>query len=284
MDFYIPFTFYSFSGINSQMARAFIGTSGYNYGHWRSVFYPPSLSPSKWLEHYCQFFSSVELNVTFYRLPQTSAFKGWYKRTPPHFSFALKGSRFITHIKKLGDCQEPLDTFAERVGELREKVGVILWQFPPRFKFDREKLEGFLSLLSSHPLTRNWRHSFEFRDISWFCPSVYHMLREHNFSLALADWPFILQTTGKPQEVGIIKYKARKVDVEETADFIYLRRHGAVALYASDYSEEELQRDAQYIKRWLEEGRDVFVYFNNDAYGFAVKNALRLKELVEGGD
>lgn len=261
--------------------KFYVGTSGYSYGHWIGVLYPPELSQTKWLEHYCQFFNTVELNVTFYRLPTASTFKGWRKRTPDNFWFALKGSRFITHIKKLGDCEEPLELFLQRTEELGDKARVILWQLPPRLKVDLEKLEKFCRLLSTHEKARKYLHAFEFREKTWFCKDVYNILRSYNFSLALADWPFILQTEGKPQEIGIIKYKAPKVDVEETADFLYIRRHGAVALYASNYSEEELQRDARYIKEWFREGKEVYIYFNNDAYGYAVRNALFLKKLLE---
>ncbi len=265
------------------LAEHYVGTSGYSYGHWIGVLYPPELSQAKWLEYYCQFFGTVELNVTFYRLPTASTFKGWRKRSPENFVFALKGSRFITHIKKLGDCEEPLELFFQRVKELGDKARVILWQLPPRFKVDLDKLQRFCHLLATNPRASKYHHAFEFREKSWFCREVYDILKNYNFALALADWPFILQVKGKPQEIGIIKYKAPKIEVEETADFLYIRRHGAVALYASNYSDEELQRDARYIREWLEEGRDVYIYFNNDAYGYAVKNALFLKKLLEKG-
>lgn len=262
-------------------SKCYVGTSGYSYGHWIGVLYPPEISRTKWLEYYCQFFNTVELNVTFYRLPTANTFRSWKKRSPEDFRFALKGSRFITHIKKLGDCEEPLKLFFERVKELGDKARVILWQLPPRFKADFEKLQRFCFFLSTNPEAKKYLHAFEFRDKTWFCSDVYDILRRYNFSLALADWPFILQVEGKPQEVGIIKYKAPKIEVEETADFLYIRRHGAVALYASNYSEEELERDARYIREWMDEGKDVYIYFNNDAYGYAVQNALFLKKLLE---
>lgn len=262
-------------------AKAYVGTSGYSYGHWIGVLYPPELPQVRWLEHYCQFFNTVELNVTFYRLPLANTFRSWRKRTPESFCFALKGSRFITHIKKLSDCEEPLALFFQRVEEMGSKARVILWQLPPRFKVDLKKLEKFCTLLAVNPQTAKYLHAFEFREKTWFCKEVYDILRNHNLSLALADWPFILEVKDKPQEIGIIKYKTPKIEVEETADFLYIRRHGAVALYASNYSEEELKRDARYIKEWIQEGKDVYIYFNNDAYGYAVKNALFLKKLLE---
>ncbi|MBC7326649.1 DUF72 domain-containing protein [bacterium] len=260
--------------------KAFVGTSGYSYGHWIEVFYPRSVPQTKWLEYYSRFFNTVELNVTFYRLPSVSMFQSWRKRSPADFSFALKGSRFITHIKKLADCREPIEIFFQRVETLGEKAKVILWQLPPRFKVDIERLEKFCSLLSTNPLAVKYRHAFEFREKTWFCNEVYEILRRHGYALALADWPFILELRDKPQEVGIIKYKAPKIEVEETANFLYIRRHGAVALYASNYSDEELQRDAVYILDWLNQGKDVYIYFNNDAYGYAVRNALTLKKFL----
>ena len=121
-----------------------IGTSGYNYPHWwNGVFYPSDLPQRKWLEYYAEYFDTVELNVSFYRLPKKEVFEGWYKRTPKHFLFAVKGSRFITHIKRLKDCRDPLSLLFEHASPLKEKLGVVLWQLPPRFKFQKERLEEF---------------------------------------------------------------------------------------------------------------------------------------------
>jgi len=253
------------------MPRAFIGTSGYNYLHWwNGVFYPSDLPQSKWLEFYAQFFDTVELNVSFYRLPKKETFAGWHKRTPDNFSFAVKGSRFITHIKRLKECREPLELFFDRVSALREKASIILWQLPPQFKFQKEdnRLKSFLKDLSDvfRPYLKSsisrLRQAFEFREASWFCDEVFDLLREENISLCIADWP---------------EFEVKK---PVTADFVYLRRHGATALYASCYSDQELEREARQIEEWLKAGRDVYIYFNNDAYGYAVKNGLRLKELL----
>jgi hypothetical protein len=146
-----------------------IGTSGYNYPHWwHGIFYPTDLPQRKWLEFYSDFFDSVELNVSFYRLPKKEVFKSWYKRTPSHFSFAVKGSRFITHMKRLKDCREPLTLLLDHAAPLKEKLGVLLWQLPPRFTFQRERLEEFCVLLSTLPRSKGLRHAFEFRDDSWF--------------------------------------------------------------------------------------------------------------------
>lgn len=263
------------------MPKAYIGTSGYLYDHWYGVFYPEDLTKDKWLEHYCKFFETVELNVTFYRLPFESAFKGWYKRTPKNFLFTIKGSRFITHVKKLNEPKEPLELLFDRGKHLKEKLGMILWQLPPRFSAHPKKLEEFCRLLASAGESlASLRHSVEFRDESWFSPEIYEILKKYNMALVICDYPFELRSRGMERTIGIKRTKRKIIEVPETADFVYLRRHGATALYASNYSDQQLKEDAEQIKKWLKNGKDVYVYFNNDAYGYAVKNALKLKEFI----
>ena len=245
------------------MVRVFVGTSGYNYRHWwDGVFYPRTLPQKGWLEFYSQIFDTVELNVTFYRLPNRKTVEGWYQRTPEHFLFSIKGSRFITHIKRLRDCQEPLEVFLEHAQGLREKLGVILWQLPPTFKLELERIKVFCSLLGDISATSPIRQAFEFRDRSWFCPEVYGLLEEHNFSLCLAD-SSVLPTVERT-----------------TADYIYIRFHGGESLSGSHYSAGELRDWSKRIGGWLKDGLDVYSYFNNDAFGFAVKNARALRELL----
>jgi uncharacterized protein YecE (DUF72 family) len=246
------------------MTKLLVGTSGYNYRHWwDGVFYPRDLPQKRWLEFYSQFFDTVELNVSFYRLPNRTTFEGWYFRTPGNFTFSVKGSRFITHIKRLKDCQEPLETFFSHAHGLKEKLGVILWQLPPRFRLNLERLKGFCGLLSDIPSLTPVRHTFEFRDASWFCPEVYALLKEHTFSLCLA-------------------HSSALPSVERTtADFVYIRFHGGETLYGSNYSEGELRTWSKKIEGWLREGLDVYGYFNNDAFGFAVGNALALRGLLK---
>lgn len=241
----------------------FIGTSGYSYKHWADgVFYPPEVSSSKWLEYYCQFFNTVELNVTFYRLPKKETFKRWYERTPDNFTFALKGSRFITHIKKLTNCEESLKLFFSYAQELKEKLGVVLWQFPPNLHFERERIGNFCQKLKKDAISKNISQAFEFRHESWFCSKLLNILKDYNFSLCIAHskrWPYIEKTT---------------------ATFVYLRFHGGEELYGSNYSDRELKQWADKSKHWLEEGKSIYAYFNNDAYGFAIKNALKFRELL----
>lgn len=240
----------------------YIGTSGFNYDHWADgVFYPPELSKSKWLEYYCKYFDSVELNVTFYRLPSKQAFLSWRKRTPKNFHFALKGSRFITHIKQLKDVGDPLRLFFEQSAPLKSKTSVILWQLPPRMKCNLKRLEEFVSLLKKH---RKFHHAFEFRNESFMDKKVFDLISGNKMSVCRADWP----------EFG--------KGIPDSFPFIYIRRHGPTSgfLYAACYSDRELKKDAGQIKKWKKAGKDVFIYFNNDTAGYAVKNALRLKELI----
>jgi uncharacterized protein YecE (DUF72 family) len=238
-----------------------IGTSGYNYPHWwNGTFYPSDLPQKKWLEFYAEYFNTVELNVSFYRLPKKEVFQGWYKRTPKRFVFALKGSRFITHIKRLKDCREPVSLFFDHASPLKEKLGAVLWQLPPRFKFQKERLEEFCVLLSTLPRSKLHRHAFEFRDESWFCNEAFGILEDFRFAFCMAHGsglPFIEKIT---------------------SHFLYLRFHGGDVLYGSDYSDKELKQWAGNIQDWSKKDRTAFVYFNNDAYGFAVKNALSLKK------
>jgi uncharacterized protein YecE (DUF72 family) len=240
-----------------------IGTSGYNYPHWwNGVFYPSHLPQKKWLEFYTGFFNTVELNVSFYRLPAKEVFASWHKRTPKGFLFAVKGSRYITHIKRLKDCREPLSLLLEHASPLREKLGALLWQLPPRFRFQKERLEEFCVLLSTLPRSMRLRHTFEFRDESWHCEEAFKILQEFNFAFCIAHG------SGLPS-------------VEKaTTNLVYLRFHGGEVLYGSNYSDKELKHWAEKIRNWDKQKKTVLVYFNNDAYGFAIKNALALNKLI----
>jgi uncharacterized protein YecE (DUF72 family) len=204
----------------------------------------------------------VELNVSFYRLPSKEVFQGWYRRTPRRFNFAVKGSRFITHTKRLKECREPVSLFFDHASLLKEKLGVVLWQLPPRFKFEKERLEEFCVLLSTLPRSKKIRHAFEFRDETWLCNEAFRTLEEFNFAFCIAHG------SGHPFTDRV------------TSDFVYLRLHGDDVLYGTDYSDKELKGWAAKIEGWKRKGKVVFVYFNNDAYGFAVKNALALKKVL----
>jgi uncharacterized protein YecE (DUF72 family) len=235
-----------------------IGCSGFLYDHWRKNFYPEDLSKNYWLEYYSKYFSTVELNVTFYKLPERETFSKWYASTPEGFVFSLKGSRFITHVKKIKDCAEPIGVFFSRASLLKEKLGIILWQFPPTFSMDLERLKEFLELLEPYDM----RNTFEFRNKTWIRKGVVDLLKKKNVAFCMADWPDFLDK------------------LPLTADFVYMRRHGKEGGYATSYSKEFLKMDAKRIKACLRQRKDVFMYFNNDAFGYAPKNALELATLM----
>lgn len=244
------------------MARALIGTSGWNYHHWRSgVFYPQQVKGSKaQLAHYATVFDTVEVNSTFYHLPRPSTCEAWRLQSPQGFTFALKGPRIITHRQRLQGSQELLAQFLTSASRLQDRLGPILWQLPPGFSVDVLSLETFLRL---HPV--GLRVAFEFRHRSWFCDAVYQILARYNAALVWADSP---------------KYPLVEVI---TASFAYCRLHGHEVMYMSGYSDEQLGGWAGRVRQWLGEGRDVYVYFDNDAEGHAPWDAIRLREMIRAG-
>jgi uncharacterized protein YecE (DUF72 family) len=235
-----------------------IGCSGWNYPHWRGgVFYPPRLPARKWLPYYAERFDTVEVNTTFYRLPQASAVARWVAATPSSFRFAVKVSRYITHIKRLNDVERHLPLLCERVEPLTRssKCGPFLWQFPPNFRYERERLASTLASLDGRQ-----RHAFEFRHHSWFCEETYSLLREHRVALVIADRP-----------------EVHRFQTDElTADFTFVRLHAGTRGRNGNYSRSELDAWAERLARWSE-WLDVYAYFNNDWEGYALKNALYLK-------
>lgn len=241
------------------MPKIRIGCSGFLYDSWRGVFYPEELPHKRWLSFYMKKFNTVELNVTFYRLLKKEAFERWYKETPPDFKFALKGSRFITHVKKLKDVELPLSTFFNATAPLLEKLEVILWQLPPNLKLNMKNLEDFVENLKKYPV----RHVFEFRHKSYLGKKVFKLLSAANIGVCMADWPEFIK------------------DLPVTSDFVYIRRHGEGGNYATDYTTEQLKADAKKIKEYLKLGKNVYCYFNNDASAYAPKNALELSAILE---
>ncbi len=237
--------------------RIYIGTSGYSYNHWRKVFYPPELASSQYLEFYSKFFCTVEMNVTFYRTPPSHFFGGWNRKTPPRFGFSLKGSRYITHVKKLNIEPHSLDLLMERARLLHPKLEVVLWQLPPNFGVNPDRLETFLKLLE--PYKKYSRFALEFRNPEWLREDIYGILKGHNIALCNSDWEDMPTNT------------------PETADFIYVRRHG---ISCGGYSDQDLNGLANYLRSNLIAPRDAYVYFNNDLEGWAVKNAMTLLKLL----
>jgi uncharacterized protein YecE (DUF72 family) len=241
------------------MPKYRIGCSGFLYDSWKGSFYPEDLPHKRWLSFYMGKFPTVELNVTFYRLLKKEAFERWYKETPPDFSFCLKGSRFISHVKKLKDVELPLATFFNATAPLLEKLEVILWQLPPNLKLNMKNLEDFVDNLKMYPV----RHVFEFRHKSWLTKRVYNLLSDANIAVCMADWPAFID------------------ELPTTADFVYMRRHGEGGSYATNYATEQLKKDASRIKEYMKLGKDVYFFFNNDAFAYAPKNAIELSTIVE---
>lgn len=239
------------------MPRSKIGTSGWNYPHWKGIFYPVGLSQRKWLEYYTKFFNAVEINVTFYRSIEEKIYRGWREKAPGGFRFFVKGPRFITHIKRLKGVSGPLKLFINNASCLEDKLGGCLWQLPPGFKKDIIRLEAFIKLLAR----TNLRHTIEFRNRTWFDEETYSLLRKYNICLCIA-------------------HSSRFPCVKAvTADFLYLRFHGSDRIYGSNYSEAQLRSWAVLTKK-IAKSRDILAFFNNDACGYAVNNALKFKELL----
>ena len=245
------------------MATLLIGTSGWTYASWKGPFYPKNLPSRDYLGFYAAEFPTTEVNYSFYHLPKPSTYERWRILVPDGFVFAVKASRFITHIKRLDDVADAWRTFLQNASVLGPHLGPILFQFPPSFRVDQDKLRSFLSMVQetaskSHPL----RLVCEFRHDSWFTDHTYRLLQRHGVALCIADGA---------------KYARRDVI---TADFAYIRYHGRNKMFASDYTDEELSEEAARIRRYRQEGLDVYVYFNNDALGYAVKNARSLRTLA----
>jgi uncharacterized protein YecE (DUF72 family) len=234
-----------------------IGTSGWIYPHWRGLFYPPGVPQRAWLEFYASRFDTVEVNYSFYRLPSAKSFASWKARTPNGFCFALKGSRFVTHVKLLQDPETHVATFYERAETLGQKLGAALWQLPPWLARDDRRLETFLAVLPFNHL-----NAIEFRHPSWFVDPVYASLRRHGVALCLADRD---GRTFPPQPIL-------------TTTWIYLRFHSGLA--GGDYTEAQLRHWASLIADFRARGVGVYAYFNNDWNGNALKNARELHALV----
>jgi uncharacterized protein YecE (DUF72 family) len=235
-----------------------IGCSGWNYAHWRNgVFYPPRLASREWLRFYAQHFDTVEVNTTFYRLPLASSVARWVEQSPEGFTFAVKVSRYITHIKRLLDVPQHLPLLYERIAPLvrSPKLGPLLWQLPPTFRLDLARLADALEHLHD-----GHRHAFEFRHPSWFCEEVYTLLREHRVALVIGD---------RPQ---VNAFQAHEL----TSDFTLVRFHGGTRGRNGNYSHRELGEWADRLQHWSREVA-VFAYFNNDWEGYAIENGRYLK-------
>ena len=239
--------------------QIFIGTSGWNYKHWLGPFYPEDLPDKEMLSFYAQHFDTVEINNTFYHLPSFKTLRTWRETVPRKFTFAVKGSRFITHMKKLKAPKTSTKKFFTRAEKLEDKLGPILFQLPPHWGCDPDRLADFLDALPSRH-----RYVFEFRDQSWHTKKVYDLLKKHNAAFCIYD------LAGKESPLEI------------TAAFTYIRLHGPTqAAYAGSYPPQSLKKWARRTKEWGKDLKAVYFYFNNDPTGHAVRNAMKLKALID---
>lgn len=245
------------------MSDFLYGTCGWSYDHWGGdVFYPSGLRPADRLACYASRFPAVEIDSTFYRLPREGTAAKWADAVPPDFRFAVKGSRLITHLKRLAECREALEAFATRTRGLGDKLDVLLWQLPPTMPADPGRLDSFCRLLGE---AMPGRHAFEFRHEGWFDETTYRILRGHGHGLVVAHsrrWP-----------------TAEVV----TADFVYLRFHGGEEREDSAYSGLELAAWAAKARAWMEKDLDVYAFFNNDEAGYAPRDSANLARLVASG-
>jgi uncharacterized protein YecE (DUF72 family) len=242
--------------MSTRRGKLRVGTSGYQYSHWRGVFYPDDLPKSRWFEYYARAFDTVEINFTFYRLPAPHVFDAWREAAPSGHLYALKFSRYATHRKRLKDPAESIVMFLERARRLGPLLGPILVQLPPTLTVDMERLDAFLRLLPQPP-----RWTVEFRDRSWLCQPVFALLERHRVALCVHD-----MVRMHPQRL--------------TADFTYWRFHGAG--YRTGYRRQVLSAYARRLRALLHAGIDVYAYFNNDIGGHAVHDAAVLRRYLEG--
>jgi len=242
----------------AELGNVRVGCSGWQYKHWRGNFYRTDLPQKRWFEHYATIFDTVEINNSFYRLPEEATFAAWAARAPRRFLFAVKASRFLTHMKKLKDPDEPVDRFFSRARALRRHLGPVLYQLPPGWKLDRARLERFLQILP-----REVRHVIEFREPSWYADDVFELLERHRVSLCVHDMPG--SATGRIR-IG---------------PSVYVRFHGASGRYDGSYPADRLGQWAEWMDAERARGTDVYAYFNNDVGGHAPRNALVLRGYLE---
>jgi uncharacterized protein YecE (DUF72 family) len=238
--------------------RAFIGTSGWNYAGWKDDFYA-GVPRKRWLEYYSDRFNALEVDGTFYHMLREKVAKLWYERTPGDFHFAIKSHRYITHVKRLEPSAESFKLQRDSTAPLGKKLTAMLWQLPLNLHKDMRKLTAFSAMLETWPEVR---HAIEFRDRSWFDDEVAALMARERIAVCqsdAADWPMWQAVT---------------------TDLVFVRLHGHALTYVSNYGRDSLERWAERVRRWLNEGRDVHVYFDNDAQGYAPWNALSLAEIL----
>jgi uncharacterized protein YecE (DUF72 family) len=234
-----------------------IGCSGWIYQHWRGLFYPQDLPVKRWFAFYAETFDTVEINNSFYRLPKPETFESWRKQAPEHFCYAVKANRFITQAKKLKDCSEPLERQMKSFTELRPALGPILYQLPPRFRINLERLESFLALLPE-----NTANVFEFREPSWYTDETFALLERYGASLCAHDMP-----GSKSPDIAV-------------GPIAYVRFHGGIGKYFGRYPDKVLIGWTDWIRDQARAGRRVWAYFNNDPQAHAIHDAQTLRAMV----
>ena len=241
------------------MSRIHIGTSGWNYEHWQGSFFPEDLSKKEWLKYYQDHFDTVEINNTFYNLPEASTLEDWRNQVSKNFIFSVKANRYITHMKKLNEPEESLKKMLNVFKSLGKKLGPVLFQLPPNWNFDEQRLREFLEIIPEEIKT-----VFEFRDKSWINETTFSILQEKNIAFCIYD---------------LAGYQS---PIEMTADFMYVRLHGpSDQKYKGKYGRETLSTWVDRMNAWKEKGLETYIYFDNDEQGFAPQNALELKEILE---
>ncbi|HEY1464407.1 MAG TPA: DUF72 domain-containing protein [Terriglobales bacterium] len=239
------------------LAKLHLGTSGWHYKQWINDFYPPKFKASEMLHWYAQHFATVEINNSFYRLPSKEDFQRWAQTVTSDFCFSVKASQYITHRKRLHDAQGAMEHFLDNAQSLGKKLGPILFQFPPNWHLNVERLETFLSKLPGQH-----RYVVEFRDLSWYVPKVYTVLKQYRVALCLHDW------------------RALQWPVAFTTDFTYVRFHGPLGTYSDGYSNASLRKWARNVNQWRANLKNIFLYFNNDLQGHAIRDANTLRRLM----
>jgi uncharacterized protein YecE (DUF72 family) len=235
----------------------YIGTSGWKYKHWNKVFYPAQLKEVDQLQYYYEHFDSVELNNSFYREPTAENFERWKKAVPRGFKYAVKANRYFTHLKKLKVTRSEIEAFLAKVMHLEECLGPVLFQLPPSWKINLERLEDFLKLLPS-----GIHYTFEFRNQSWYGAALYKLLTTYHCAFC------IYELDGHLSPLPV------------TTDFVYIRLHGPGAKYQGSYDTESLMKWAKFAQTYQQQGKDVYLYFDNDQAGYAAFNALAIKKIV----
>jgi len=240
--------------------RLHIGTSGWSYRHWKGLFYPKPIQPNQYLEYYATQFSCVEVNASFYRLPQSETIENWFKTTPDDFILSVKMNRSVTHFRKLMHIEQLLQLFFERFSLLKNKLGPILLQLPPQLIFEKPRVKPFFQCLKQH--NHDHRFALEGRHHTWHTDEALELMHDYKIAWVISDY-------NQPHDGQTL-----------TSDFVYMRFHGPKQLYASKYSAQYLKKAAIMITSWLQSGKAVWIFFNNDADAYAIDNARQLKKYI----